>query len=701
MFRHLRDGEGIAKCSRDDVIQFFDGISEHNGTSDIRSDYKDVMSVAKYIKDRWIQSHRTLHVFMAKQEAWLEQTVCLSHPLCVPPASTSAGRPSLPFSAKRRRTKLTATAELRRRHCSEELVFSAASAVHQTGRRKAARLMAAAGSPSRGPRLAEQLDSLATPACSRYSAEEALGLMVDMDLTKSQYKTMQQSAKFEKGDRLYPPYNAVAKAKSACLPPAAAISVAPDRAGTTLQALLDHTATRILQLQAEVVTRIGAEDKPVELKLVSKWGMDGSTGHSQYKQGGMKAADDQLFVVSLVPLRLVSKRGDVVWSNRTPSSARFCRPISIQYVKETAALAADTASQMEREITDLAPLQTSSAVISYQLHMTMADGKVINAVTGTLSSQTCSICGVTPRDMNNLDAVCARPVSNVQYGISTMHCWIRVFEAILRIAYRLRLRKRTARSGEEKQQVEEAKREVQKKLRDRLGLRVDEPRAGGAGNSNDGNTARRAFRSTKEFAACTGMDEVFVGRVHVILQAVSSFHPVNSAALGDYCRQTAELYVELYGWYHMPVTLHKLLIHSATVVEWCHLPLGTMSEEAAESGHKQVRKFRLKHTRKDSRLHAISDLYSYLLVSTDPVISSRAASRRHRQYRTKTGQLLPETLALLEEPELPSGRQEHRSSPCNSSCDSDSSCDSESDSARGCDSDSSCDSDSNCDDSDV
>ena len=561
--------------------------------------------------------------------------------------------------------------------------------------------MSAAGSPSRGPRLATQLDSLPTPASSRYSAEEALGLMVDMDLTKSQYQTMQQSAKLEKGLKLYPSYDAVAKAKSACLPPAAAVSVAPDRAGTTLQALLDHTAARILQLQAEVVTRIGTEDEPVELKLVSKWGMDGSTGHSQYKQGGLKTADDQLFVVSLVPLRLASKRGDVVWSNRTPSSARFCRPISIQYVKETAALTADTASQMEREITNLVPLQTSSAVISYELHMTMADGKVINAVIGTSSSQKCSICGVTPRDMNNLDAVSARPVSNVQYGISTMHCWIRVFEALLRIAYRLRLRKRTARSGEEKDQVEEAKREVQMQLRDRLGLWVDEPRAGGAGNSNDGNTARRAFRSTKEFAACTGMDELFVRRVHVILQAVSCFHPVNSAALGDYCRQTAELYVELYGWYHMPVTLHKLLIHSATVVEWCHLPLGTMAEEAAKSGHKQVRKFRLKHTRKDSRLHAISDLYSYLLVSTDPVISSRAASRRHRQYRTKTGQLLPETLALLEEPELPSGRQEHRSSPCNSSCHSASSCDSESDSARGCDSDSSCDSDSNCDDSDV
>ena len=40
-----------------------------------------------------------------------------------------------------------------------------------------------------------------------------------------------------------------------------------------------------------------------------------------------------------------------------------------------------------------------------------------------------------------------------------------------------------------------------------MGLRVDEPRAGGSGNSNDGNTARRAFRSPADFAACTGVDQ--------------------------------------------------------------------------------------------------------------------------------------------------------------------------------------------------
>ncbi|KAF0306750.1 hypothetical protein FJT64_002371 [Amphibalanus amphitrite] len=46
-----------------------------------------------------------------------------------------------------------------------------------------------------------------------------------------------------------------------------------------------------------------------------------------------------------------------------------------------------------------------------------------------------------------------------------------------------------------------------------MGLRVDEPRAGGSGNSNDGNTARRAFRSPAEFAACTGVDQELIDRV--------------------------------------------------------------------------------------------------------------------------------------------------------------------------------------------
>ena len=134
----------------------------------------------------------------------------------------------------------------------------------------------------------------------------------------------------------------------------------------------------------------------MELKLICKWGMDGSTGHSPYKQSKM-TCDDQLFVVSMVPLRLVLKDGSaVIWANHTPSSPRFCRPISIQYTKESTSLTAETARNMDKEIDELLPLQSASATVSYELYMTMVDGKVVNAVTGTPSSQTCSICGATP-----------------------------------------------------------------------------------------------------------------------------------------------------------------------------------------------------------------------------------------------------------------------------------------------------------------
>lgn len=50
-----------------------------------------------------------------------------------------------------------------------------------------------------------------------------------------------------------------------------------------MQALLDHTARRILQTQVEVIKSL-PQDKVENLTLIFKWGCDGSSGHSNYKQ---------------------------------------------------------------------------------------------------------------------------------------------------------------------------------------------------------------------------------------------------------------------------------------------------------------------------------------------------------------------------------------------------------------------------------
>ena len=64
-------------------------------------------------------------------------------------------------------------------------------------------------------------------------------------------------------------------------------------------------------------------DADTMLTLIYKWGCDGSSGHSTYKQKfseeeNMYQQDNNLFVISMVPLRL-SNGTDIVWQNPQPS----------------------------------------------------------------------------------------------------------------------------------------------------------------------------------------------------------------------------------------------------------------------------------------------------------------------------------------------------------------------------------------------
>jgi hypothetical protein len=59
-------------------------------------------------------------------------------------------------------------------------------------------------------------------------------------------------------------------------------------------------------VQQEVVTAAVPAEETSNLVLVSKWGCDGSTDHSQYNQNRSPESfnDADLFLSSLVPLQL-------------------------------------------------------------------------------------------------------------------------------------------------------------------------------------------------------------------------------------------------------------------------------------------------------------------------------------------------------------------------------------------------------------
>ena len=122
-----------------------------------------------------------------------------------------------------------------------------------------------------------------------------------------------------------------------------------EHAEVKLQDLLDHTATRLLQVQEPVLCQL-EENNVDSFILLSKWGFDGSSGHSQYKQRAQREDFPyyNVFFTSMVPLQLYymncKSQKIVVWQNPKPSSTLLCRPIKFQFRKETQLLVKEEGS---------------------------------------------------------------------------------------------------------------------------------------------------------------------------------------------------------------------------------------------------------------------------------------------------------------------------------------------------------------------
>ncbi|KAL4721482.1 hypothetical protein ACJJTC_004994, partial [Scirpophaga incertulas] len=121
----------------------------------------------------------------------------------------------------------------------------------------------------------------------------------------------------------------------------------------------------------------------------------------------------------------------------------------------------------------------------------------------------------------------------------------------------------------------------------------------------------------------TGLDVTLIQRFGIILSAIACEEPINDEAFADYARLTAEIYVELYGWYDMPASVHKLLLHGAEIIRHFNItPIGKLSKEASECRHKEFKKIREHHTRKFCRKATNEDILHGLLVSSDPFLSN-------------------------------------------------------------------------------
>lgn len=583
------------------------------------------------INERWIKAKRSKKHFEDSNKIWLDGLFCLPsentlkipEDLGIQPSTSNFGRPRSDFLAKSEKGKRLEVSALVGECSPEKLAFAAGVSLYKSGKRDAAAILKNINeSPTRATKIKKILSGQSKEPIP-YTDEEALRLFIDGKYTKASYNAMRAGAKIRNAD-IYPSYHRILEAKQKCYP-SNGIKVSDVIAEVPLQDLVDHTACRIVKLQKEVINNFSC----TELTLIYKWGCDGSSGHSTYKQkfssNDSRKTDQYLFAICLVPLQLKSG-DDIVWENPRPSSTRFCRPIKLIFEKETKSLIQSETNYIQNQIDAIVSTSTkiedNTVIVKHVFYLTMIDGKVFSILSDS-STQTCGICGATPTTMNKLNEIKALSVraNFYEYGLSTLHAWIRCLECVLHISYKIEIKKWQARSESDKASQNNRKKEIINALKSEMNLLIDIPKPG-EGSSNDGNTARKFFQQPSLTSQITGVNENLIKRLGIILRTMSSGYAINVEAFRKYTMDTAELYVELYEWYYMPSSVHKILIHGADIIQNAALPIGMMSEDALESRNKDFRFIREHHTRKMSRETTMEDLFKYLLMSSDPLTSS-------------------------------------------------------------------------------
>lgn len=129
------------------------------------------------------------------------------------------------------------------------------------------------------------------------------------------------------------------------------------------------------------------------------------------------------------------------------------------------------------------------------------------------------------------------------------------------------------------------------------------------------------------------MSEDLIERFANILCVISCGHYIHEEKFRAYCLATAEMAINQYGWYKMSASVHKLLIHGADIIKSLKLPVGQLSEDVIEAGHKSYKNLRQYHSRKTSRINTNIDILNWMLISSDPVITS------HREKPKKQGEI--------------------------------------------------------------
>ncbi|CAH0556507.1 unnamed protein product [Brassicogethes aeneus] len=291
--------------SKENLIeQIFKSIVKHfslkveNVSSSTQKQWKTVIKdFCNKINIRWRKSGKRIDRFLVRYDKWLENgsiyfVTATTEEFLKEKAHKIVGRPPKPFKEVLYKSKKQKVEHLLK-SSTEEITFAAEIALRNDGKKDAANLVKeiSSAAPGRSTEIKHLCEKENAQKPRQYSKEEALAIFVDCRLTKQSYINLRKSA-IKAGHELYPSYKQIQEAKMECCPPEENIFINETRAEMIdLQALMDHTAKRLVSVQQSVLQQHASmmNLKVLDLILVSyklnykQWQLRGKEQQEEFK----------------------------------------------------------------------------------------------------------------------------------------------------------------------------------------------------------------------------------------------------------------------------------------------------------------------------------------------------------------------------------------------------------------------------------